>query len=224
MRGARLRGGAWLPIKREGDVVTVAVDDPHDLFKIDMIEAVLRPSKVTLVVAVRERILRVLDGVASLDSRQETVVDILGEVSAEPVSEDAVEPGRRGDQRERQHGGAVGEPIIVDAQRARASDIHLEPRGDSREAVIRFPHRRHLRRLPVHPAALRNPLVARLKVMAHLDIAERRKPQDGKIRVRIPGKSDIELRVATVPTVGGNEDMVLRLLARREPSRSTRWA
>jgi hypothetical protein len=60
----RLRAGTWLPIKREGDMVTVAVDDPHDLLKVDVIEAVLGPSKVTLVVAVRERILRVLDGAA----------------------------------------------------------------------------------------------------------------------------------------------------------------
>ena len=212
MRGARLRGGAWLPIKRDGDVVTVAVDDPHDLFKIDMIEAVLRPSKVTLVVAVRERILRVLDGVASLDSRQETVVDILGEVSAEPVTEDAVETGGAEISENDSMVVRLVNQIIVDAQRARASDIHLEPRGDTREAVIRFRIDGTCVDYQSIPPALRNPLVARLKVMAHLDIAERRKPQDGKIRVRIPGRSDIELRVATVPTVGGNEDMVLRLL------------
>jgi type II secretory ATPase GspE/PulE/Tfp pilus assembly ATPase PilB-like protein len=58
--------------------------------------------------------------------------------------------------------------------------------------------------------------VARLKVMAGLDIAERRKPQDGKIRVRMPGRGEIELRMATVPTVGGNEDVVLRLLTSSE--------
>jgi len=107
-------------------------------FKIDMIEAVLQPSKVTLVVAVRERILRVLDGVASLDSRQETVVDILGEVSAEPVSEDAVEFGAAEISENDSMVVRLVNQIIVDAQRARASDIHLEPRGDSREAVIRF--------------------------------------------------------------------------------------
>src|SRR5207247_10318900 len=52
--------------------------------------------------------------------------------------------------------------------------------------------------------------------MAQLDIAERRKPQDGKIRFKLPDR-EIELRVATVPTAGGNEDVVMRLLASNEP-------
>jgi type II secretory ATPase GspE/PulE/Tfp pilus assembly ATPase PilB-like protein len=60
-------------------------------------------------------------------------------------------------------------------------------------------------------------LAARLKIMAQLDIAERRKPQDGKIKFRLPDGRDMELRVATVPTQGGNEDVVMRLLASSEP-------
>ena len=208
----RQRAGAWLPIKREGDVVTVAVDDPHDLLKIDMIEAVLRPSKVILAVAVRERILRVLESVASPDGRQESVVDILGEVAAEPVTDESVEIGTTEISENDSMVVRLANQIIVDAHRARASDIHLEPRGNSREGVIRFRIDGTCLDYQRIPPALRNPLVARLKVMAHLDIAERRKPQDGKIRVRIPGLNEIELRVATVPTVGGNEDMVLRLL------------
>jgi len=59
--------------------------------------------------------------------------------------------------------------------------------------------------------------VARLKIMSMLDIAERRKPQDGKIKFRLPDSRDIELRVATIPTSGGNEDIVMRILAASEP-------
>jgi type II secretory ATPase GspE/PulE/Tfp pilus assembly ATPase PilB-like protein len=67
------------------------------------------------------------------------------------------------------------------------------------------------------PGAYRRAIVARLKIMALLDIAERRKPQDGKIKFRLPDNRDIELRVATVPTAGGNEDVVMRILASNEP-------
>src|SRR5262245_31807923 len=67
------------------------------------------------------------------------------------------------------------------------------------------------------PASYRRALVSRLKIMARLDIAERRKPQDGKIKFRLPQGREIELRVATIPTVQGDEDVVLRLLAASEP-------
>ncbi|HYQ16120.1 MAG TPA: GspE/PulE family protein, partial [Polyangiaceae bacterium] len=66
------------------------------------------------------------------------------------------------------------------------------------------------------PSTFRLPLVARFKIMALLDIAERRKPQDGKIRFRV-GEKQIELRVATIPTVNNNEDIVLRILAASKP-------
>jgi type II secretory ATPase GspE/PulE/Tfp pilus assembly ATPase PilB-like protein len=67
------------------------------------------------------------------------------------------------------------------------------------------------------PAAYRRALVSRIKIMANLDIAERRKPQDGKIRFKLGSNRNIELRVATLPTAGGNEDAVLRLLTAKEP-------
>jgi type II secretory ATPase GspE/PulE/Tfp pilus assembly ATPase PilB-like protein len=67
------------------------------------------------------------------------------------------------------------------------------------------------------PSSYRNPIVTRIKIMCDLDISERRKPQDGKIKFRRFGPLDIELRVATVPTTGGMEDVVMRLLANSEP-------
>ena len=67
------------------------------------------------------------------------------------------------------------------------------------------------------PASYRNALVARLKIMCDLDISERRKPQDGKIKFKKFGPLDIELRVATIPTAGGVEDIVMRILAAGEP-------
>jgi type II secretory ATPase GspE/PulE/Tfp pilus assembly ATPase PilB-like protein len=67
------------------------------------------------------------------------------------------------------------------------------------------------------PPAYRQPLVSRIKIMASLDISERRKPQDGKIRFQMGAKA-IELRVATIPTVNGNEDIVMRILAASKPT------
>ncbi len=65
------------------------------------------------------------------------------------------------------------------------------------------------------PASYRSPIVTRIKIMCDLDISERRKPQDGKIKFRRFGPLDIELRVATVPTTGGMEDVVMRLLGQQ---------
>ena len=139
----RLRAGAWLPIKRVGDVVTVAVDDPHDLLKVDAIEAVLRPRKVTLVVAVRERILGALDEMTGTEGRPGTVVEILGEVAAEPVTEDAPEAGNAEISENDSTVVRLANQIIIDAYRARASDIHLEPRGAHAGHGDPLPRRRH---------------------------------------------------------------------------------
>ena len=213
LQRTRLRAGAWLPIKRADDIVTVAVDDPHDVLKIDAIEALLRPSKVTVVVAVRERILRALDEMADDKLRAATSVhDILGEVAAEPVVENSHEVVTAEISENDSMVVRLAHQVILDAHRARASDIHLEPRGPSRKTAIRFRVDGTCVDYQRIPPTLRHPLVARFKVMAGLDLAERRRPQDGKIRLRTSGHGEIELRVATVPTVGGNEDVVLRLL------------
>lgn len=107
--------------------------------------------------------------------------------------------------------------IIVDACQSGASDIHIEPRPGAEKTLIRFRRDGSLAPYIEVPAAYRNALIARLKIMADLDISEKRRPQDGKIRFRRWGPLDIELRVATLPTAGGLEDVVLRILAAGEP-------
>jgi type II secretory ATPase GspE/PulE/Tfp pilus assembly ATPase PilB-like protein len=108
--------------------------------------------------------------------------------------------------------------IIADAYKQGASDIHIEPYGTQDPCVIRFRRDGECYRYQKIPANHRSALVSRLKIMAQLDISERRKPQDGKIRFRLPAGNVIELRVATVPTAGaGNEDVVMRILAASKP-------
>jgi type II secretory ATPase GspE/PulE/Tfp pilus assembly ATPase PilB-like protein len=107
--------------------------------------------------------------------------------------------------------------IIVDAYQQGASDIHVEPLPGKGKTGVRFRKDGTLMNYIEVPAAYRNPLVTRLKIMCDLDISEKRRPQDGKIKFKKFGPLDIELRVATIPTAGGVEDVVMRILSAGEP-------
>lgn len=107
--------------------------------------------------------------------------------------------------------------IIIDAYQQGASDIHIEPGLGKDKVLIRFRKDGTLVKYIEVPTSYRSAMVARLKIMCDLDIAERRKPQDGKIKFKKYGPLDIELRVATIPSTGGVEDVVMRILAGGEP-------
>jgi len=107
--------------------------------------------------------------------------------------------------------------IIIDAYRMGASDIHVEPQPGKAKTQIRVRRDGSLLNYIEVPASYRNALVTRIKIMCDLDISEKRRPQDGKIKFRKFGPADIELRVATLPTQGGVEDVVMRILASGEP-------
>ncbi len=107
--------------------------------------------------------------------------------------------------------------VIVDAYRMGASDIHIEPGPGKAKTQIRVRKDGSLMNYIEVPSTYRNALVTRLKIMCDLDISEKRKPQDGKIKFKKFGPLDIELRVATIPSQGGVEDVVMRILASGEP-------
>jgi type II secretory ATPase GspE/PulE/Tfp pilus assembly ATPase PilB-like protein len=107
--------------------------------------------------------------------------------------------------------------IVLDAHSEGASDIHIEPRPGNQPIRIRFRRDGLLREYLELPAKFRAAVVSRIKIMASLDISERRKPQDGKIDFKRFGPANIELRVATVPTNNGMEEVVLRLLSAAKP-------
>lgn len=107
--------------------------------------------------------------------------------------------------------------IIMDAHRLGVSDIHIEPLPGKEKTGIRFRKDGSLMPYIEIPASYRNSLVTRIKIMCDLDISEKRKPQDGKIKFRKFAPLDIELRVATIPSAGGVEDVVMRILAAGEP-------
>ncbi len=107
--------------------------------------------------------------------------------------------------------------VIIEAHHQGVSDIHIEPYPGKAKTEIRFRKDGALQPYIEVPASYRAAIVARIKIMCDLDISEKRRPQDGKIKFRKFGPLDIELRVATIPTAGGVEDIVMRILAGGEP-------
>ena len=107
--------------------------------------------------------------------------------------------------------------IIVDAVEQKASDIHIESNPGGRNLRVRFRKDGVLVNYLDIPARFRAAVISRLKIMSQLDISERRKPQDGKIAFKRFGPLDVELRIATIPTSNGLEDVVMRVLAAATP-------
>lgn len=107
--------------------------------------------------------------------------------------------------------------MIMDAHEDGVSDIHIESYPGQQNTRVRF--RKDGTLIPYFeiPANARNAMISRIKIMAQLDISERRKPQDGKINFQHFGPAKIELRVATIPTNNGLEDVVMRILASTRP-------
>jgi type II secretory ATPase GspE/PulE/Tfp pilus assembly ATPase PilB-like protein len=212
-----LKRNLWLPVRRDGNAIVVLIDNPQDLQRGDAIHQLLRGQNIQLAVGFRKDIAAFLAGAGGEGHSKDNIGNILtalGEETAfekeELVGTDIVDENDSAVIR-------LANQIIIDAFKARASDIHVEPYGAQRDTMIRLRIDGHCREYQRIPGGYRRALAARLKIMAQLDIAERRKPQDGKIKFRMPDGREIELRVATVPTQGGNEDVVMRVLSASEP-------
>ncbi len=103
--------------------------------------------------------------------------------------------------------------IMIDASAQRATDIHIENYPDKQDTCVRFRRDGALYDYLQIPHRFRNAIISRIKIMSSLDISEKRRPQDGKLEFSLPGAPKLELRVATIPTANGLEDIVMRLLA-----------
>ncbi len=107
--------------------------------------------------------------------------------------------------------------IIYDAYHNRASDIHIEPYPGKGDIIVRMRVDGRCKIYQKIPYKYKYAIPSRIKIMSDLDIAERRKPQDGKINFKRFGPIDVELRIATMPTVGQLEDVVIRILHTGDP-------
>jgi type II secretory ATPase GspE/PulE/Tfp pilus assembly ATPase PilB-like protein len=215
-----LKKSVCAPLERKDGTVRVAVEDPHDLTRVDGIKAFNLAPRYDFVVALREDILSWIRasygevGPAVEEADLSRIINDLGSGEESETDEAEEKPIAEIDETDQ---GIVKlcNQIIIDAYNRGASDIHVEPYGKTDPCRIRFRIDGDCSEYTRVPAPHRNALVQRLKIMSKLDIAEKRKPQDGKIRFRGPMGS-IELRVATIPTAGG-EDVVMRILAASKP-------
>ncbi len=214
-----LKTNYWIPLRVTDKTVDVLIDDPYAHDRIQDIKRLFPGKKIKCLVGLRDDILQYVNAVSVNQNGtyiRESVSTILGQLDGQ----DEEQSETRDELFVSENDSAIVRlvnQVIVDAWNQRVSDIHIEPQGSQRDTRIRFRvDGRCFEYLQV-PAAYRRALVSRLKIMAGLDIAERRKPQDGKIKFQMTDRS-IELRAATIPTSGpGNEDIVLRILAAEEP-------
>ena len=202
-RGVLRRYGA-LPVKMEGGRLLVAMQDPTNLYAIEDL-AMLSGCPIRPVVATGEEIERASNRIFA-EGREFANLVPQGDESGVRESGGAVELGvvSAGDGPVVRLVGSILERAVGDG----ASDVHLEPRAG--KTRVRYRVDGVLRGLTDVPSSLHEGAVARIKVLADLDIAERRVPQDGRFSVKL-GSRRAELRVATLPTVFG-EKVVLRLL------------
>ena len=209
------------PVERRPGVLVVAVEDPQDLTRLDGIRAMNLSPRYDFQVGLKHEILAYIansygesleESVESADLAK--IIDMLGEGEGAP-EEEVKDEGPEIDETD---SGIVrlANQLIVEAYQRGASDIHVEPDGSKNPCRIRLRIDGDCQNFMEIPGPHRNALVQRLKIMAKLDISERRKPQDGKIRFKSQ-KGIIELRVATIPTANQNEDVVMRILAGSKP-------
>ncbi|MGQ9859003.1 MAG: ATPase, T2SS/T4P/T4SS family [Thermodesulfobacteriota bacterium] len=233
MRGIRpdyLLRRMWAPVCRVDGRPLVVLDDPRDLAKVDEIHAHEHLRNCEVRVSLKEDIVRFIQAQSSGREQSRSQVLQARTSEAPAPSIDEILTSLKGEEgtmvlEEEAPPAEVSEgdsnvvrlanQIIREAYRMGASDIHLEPYG-RQDMVVRLRVDGLCMNYLTVPASYARALVSRYKIMASLDIAERRKPQDGKIKFRLPDK-EIELRVATLPTAGGNEDVVMRILAASEP-------
>jgi type II secretory ATPase GspE/PulE/Tfp pilus assembly ATPase PilB-like protein len=218
-----LKKNHWMPLKRDRTAIEILTDDPGDLDRVQDIKRTFPGLNIRFAVSLRRDISQFLSsatGQSDAGGRKldENVSDILGELVTEAQAE-AMEESSAGGGLDENDNAIVrlANQIIADAYRQNASDIHIEPYGEKRETLVRFRVDGECFEYMKIPQSYRRAIVSRLKIMASLDIAERRKPQDGKIKFKLSESKEIELRVATLPTAGYNEDVVMRILAASEP-------
>jgi len=211
-----LRNNFWVPLRVEDDIIVIAIDNPYDIKKIDEITALFPGKKLSFCVSLKKDILDFIN----LFMQDEKDICSIDQILSQLQDEEEIEEIEGAESSLDEKSSAVVQLVnkmILDAYDRGASDIHIEPYPGKQNTRIRIRVDGHCTLYQTIPYHYRNAVVSRIKIMSELDIAERRKPQDGKIKFKKYGGKDIELRVATVPTQGGMEDVVMRILAAGKP-------
>jgi len=216
-----------LPVRMDDNVLVIATSDPDNLAALDDLKFMLKVPQVKPALASEAAVDQALVqyyGNAAAEERQEALSNLMnqfgegGDADTGNGKNFVIDEKMLADLGSDINAQAESAPvrkllnvILLTGVKAQAADIHFEPFEDNFRVRNRIDGVLY-EMLPV-PKALAAALVARIKVMAHLDIAERRMPQDGKIPVKI-GDREVDLRVSTLPTMFG-ESVVIRILDRK---------
>jgi len=205
-----LRKNLVLPLQRTGKLLKLAVVDPYDINSLDEI-GFISGCKLEIFVAEESQLNKKLDELFDQDVQLEQVMADLGAMDVEVVdtSEDDIDEYSLSAEIEAAPVVRLVNLILMEAIKRGASDIHLEPY----ETVMRVRYRIDgvLHEIMRPNMGLRDAIVSRLKILARLDISERRMPQDGRIKLRLSRSKTVDFRVSVLPTLFG-EKVVMRLL------------
>jgi type II secretory ATPase GspE/PulE/Tfp pilus assembly ATPase PilB-like protein len=218
VRSDRLVKERWVPFKIENGILHIVMDDPTDLARHDTIKFVYPEYKrISYVGAFREDIenyVNLFYHRGASPASTSSINDLLNKLdsSDEPEIENESQKVSEQDSVIVQ----LVNKIILDAVQRKVSDIHIEPYPGKEDVQVRMRIDGRCQLYQRIPYKYKYAIPSRIKIMCGLDISERRKPQDGKIDFKKFGPIDVELRVATVPTAGQLEDVVMRVLASGE--------
>jgi type IV pilus assembly protein PilB len=198
-----------IPVNRAGSTLILATADPSNIFAIDDIKF-LTGYNVEVVVASEEGIKAAID---RYYDKSASFADVMGGLDVEDLEliqdEDDVDVSELARESEDAPVVKLVNLILTDAVKRGASDIHVEPY--EKEFRVRYRIDGMLYEVMKPPLKLRNAITSRIKIMSELDIAERRLPQDGRIKLKMGRGREMDFRVSTLPTLFG-EKVVLRLL------------
>ena len=215
----------WVPIEETQEGLVILTTDPERIQASRVVNNIFPKSRLVYKVCTQREFRQTLDlfysggasdGAGNVAMDESSMDDLLTSLGGEDEEDSGVSQEDVSAAADNELVKLVNK-IIVDAYRMGASDIHIEPGPGKAKTQIRVRKDGSLLNYIEIPSTYRNALVTRLKIMCDLDISEKRKPQDGKIKFKKYGPLDIELRVATIPSQGGVEDVVMRILASGEP-------
>jgi len=195
-----------LPLRKEGRSIVVAIADPTNFYALDDLRMIFG-CEIRLIISSSYEIVNAINAVYNKTTA--TGEEVVGELTeTEEIADDFNEPVDLLDATDEAPIIRLVNTLLFRAVKQKASDIHVEP--FERELMIRFRINGILYDIMKPPKRAQNAIISRVKIMSQLNIAEKRLPQDGRIRIKIAGK-DIDIRVSTIPTTHG-ESVVMRLL------------
>ncbi len=218
-----LKRQGWVPVEESEDSVTIVMQRPNDVARIIEIERLFEGRSIQIRVGILEDIIKFLDydekTVARKNQNVQQIIEVAQQNTADPANPtiiNAAIPKEATEQRTRTIIDLVNQ-IILKAYQQGCSDIHIQPAKSPEQATIRYRIDGICRVVGRIPNQMIDHIIARIKIIANMDISEKRIPQDGKCLISFKNQA-LELRVATIPTsVSGRETVVMRLLSSAKP-------